>query len=89
MLLAPLVYMSYMRSYRNTQARLDSYLYNMSNSERAITPDCSDKTFVYKRKKKGWEAFSCACGSPKQLSPSMKNKEFRCSHCGRLIKIIV
>jgi len=46
-----------------------------------------DKTFIYKRKTKGWEPFNCPCGSSKQLSPSTKRKIFHCSQCGR--KIII
>ena len=43
--------------------------------------------FVYHRKGKGWESFTCPCGSAKQISPSFNKPYFFCNKCGR--KIIV
>jgi len=44
-------------------------------------------SFVYNRTGKGWESFSCRCGSPKQLSPAFNKSSFVCNKCGR--KIVV
>ena len=44
-------------------------------------------SFVYNRTGKGWESFSCRCGSPKQLSPAFNKSSFICNQCGR--KIVV
>ena len=43
--------------------------------------------YIYERNSKGWESFSCVCGSPKQLSPSFSKEYFHCCDCGR--KIII
>ena len=37
----------------------------------------------YSRKTKGWETFSCSCGSPMQLSPGFKGAHVTCGVCGR------
>ncbi|MCD4820375.1 MAG: hypothetical protein K8S23_16980 [Candidatus Cloacimonetes bacterium] len=70
---------------RDSQRRLDKRMEELNRVEHYA--DSIDKTFIYKRKTKGWEPFTCPCGSSKQLSPSTKRKEFRCSQCGR--KIII
>ena len=44
-------------------------------------------SFVYNRTGKGWETFSCRCGSPKQLSPAFNKASFVCNKCGRKIEI--
>lgn len=44
-------------------------------------------SFVYNRKSKGWESFSCQCGNPKQLSPAFNKPYFVCNICGK--KIVV
>ncbi len=46
-----------------------------------------DDSFVYKRTGKGWESFSCICGSPKQLSPSFNKPFLFCNKCGRKIEV--
>ncbi len=46
-----------------------------------------DDSFVYNRTGKGWESFSCRCGSPKQLSPAFNKSYFICNKCGRKIVI--
>jgi len=76
-------------SLENAQKRMDQLASEVSKSTESSIMDDYGKTFEYKRKEKGWEAFECPCGSPKQLSPSMKNKEFYCTQCGRKIKVLV
>ncbi len=55
---------------------------NIRNNEQA-----DQDSFVYNRTGKGWESFSCRCGSPKQLSPAFNKSYFICNKCGR--KIVV
>ena len=47
----------------------------------------ANNTFNYNRIGKGWETFSCPCGSPKQLSPAFNKPSFVCNKCGRRIEI--
>jgi len=54
------------------------------NKKKEIDPE----TFVYKRKTKGWESFTCPCGSVKQISPLFSKSHFFCNECERKIKII-
>ena len=46
-----------------------------------------DNPLIYNRKGKGWESFSCECGSPKQISPAFNKPSFICNKCGK--KIVV
>jgi len=55
---------------------------SIQNNEQA-----NQDSFVYNRTGKGWETFSCRCGSPKQLSPAFKKSSFICNKCGRKIEI--
>ena len=44
-------------------------------------------TFVYHRTGKGWESFTCPCGSAKQLSPAFNKPYFYCNKCQRKIEV--
>lgn len=56
---------------------------NIRNNKQA-----DQDSFVYNRTGKGWESFSCRCGSPKQLSPSFNKTFFICNKCGRKIMVM-
>ena len=43
--------------------------------------------FAYHRLGKGWETFTCPCGSAKQLSPAFNKDFFYCNKCGRKIEV--
>ncbi|MCK4654809.1 MAG: M48 family metalloprotease, partial [Candidatus Cloacimonetes bacterium] len=43
--------------------------------------------FVYHRTGKGWESFTCPCGSAKQLSPAFNKPYFYCNKCRRKIEV--
>ena len=55
-------------------------------SQQAHRPQ-EPETSRYVRKSKGWESFSCACGSLMQISPSFGGKFMDCDKCGRKIEI--
>jgi len=54
--------------------------------KKEVTP-IHNQQFAYQRKGKGWESFTCPCGSAKQLSPAFNKDFFYCNKCGRKIEI--